>query len=311
MNKRLAASIGLLFTALIWGSTFSITKVALTDTDPMLFLFTRFCAATASLALLWIARFPGARRNRTRLGQPTQTKSVKPGIILGLIFAAGYVTQTEGLRFTTATASGFITGMNVVFVGLMYSLLNRKLPSWQNQLGILLATIGLLAITVSGQLTITLGDMLTLVCAVFFGLHIVVTEIYSRRVDPIEVALVQATVVCLVTLTLTLSRGIPIHLSGMPPRALVAAVYCGILATSVALVIQTLAQRVASSIETAIAYSMEPVFSALFAFTFLRETPGLRTLIGGLLIFAGIVTVNLSKTREPEPRGSCSKKTSF
>ncbi|HQD18567.1 MAG TPA: DMT family transporter [Bacillota bacterium] len=304
VNKRLAANVGLLITAVIWGSTFSITKVALTDVDPMLFLFVRFAAALATLALLSAVRLLSSR-NRPEAYRLTLTRALRPGIILGLIFAIGYVTQTEGLRYTTATASGFITGMNVVFVGLMYSILNRRIPARHSLIGIALATVGLLTISVSGRLTIARGDLLTLICAVFFGLHIVVTEVYARHVDPVEVALVQAAVLCLVTLILTQAQGVSMRPYEISARALAAALYCGIFATSVALVIQTLAQRVTSSVDTAIIYSMEPVFSAVFAFAFLREAPTLQTLAGGLLIFAGVVTVNLSEAREPEPRVSC------
>jgi len=82
MNTRLAANLGLLITALIWGSTFSITKVALADVDPTVFLFTRFCAATASLVLSCLARIL-IRPSWIGAVRSALAESIKPGIVLG------------------------------------------------------------------------------------------------------------------------------------------------------------------------------------------------------------------------------------
>jgi drug/metabolite transporter (DMT)-like permease len=306
MSNRIAADIGLLFIAVIWGSTFGITKTAVADVDPMLFLFVRFTAATASLLPVYAVRAV-QRRRLGAAGPPGLTESIKPGIALGLIFAAGFIAQTEGLRLTSATASGFITGMNVILVAVIHSLLVRSLPPTRVRIGILLATAGLLTIALQKGLSLASGDIITLVCAVFFGLHIVATDRWARAVDPVAVVLVQAALIALITLALSVSRGSHADLTRISGSAMLAAVYCGILATSVALVIQTTAQRIASSIETAMIYSMEPVFAALFAFLFFGEHPGARTLVGGLMIVAGIVAVNLNPPRRPVPTGSCSR----
>jgi drug/metabolite transporter (DMT)-like permease len=307
MNNRIAADIGLLFIALIWGSTFGITKTAVADVDPMLFLFVRFAAATVSLLPVYAVGAVRRRRPGTA-GRPGLAESIRPGIALGLIFAVGFIAQVEGLRLTSATASGFITGMNVIFVAVVHSLLVRSLPPVRVRIGILLATAGLLTIALQGGLSFARGDIITLVCAVFFGLHIVATDRHARAVDPVAVVLVQAALIALITLALSVSRGSHADLCRIPSSAVLAAVYCGILATSVALVIQTTAQRIASSIETAMIYSMEPVFAALFAFLFFGENPGTKTLIGGLMILAGILAVNLDRSRRPVATVSCSGK---
>lgn len=297
MNNRVTADIGLLLIALVWGSTFGVTKAALAAVDPMWFLFIRFAAATACLVPVYVARRLHRRRSLTNT-TPGLRQSIRPGVLLGLVFAVGYIAQTEGLRLTSATASGFITGMNVVFVAIMHALLTRRLPPPRSQIGVLLATTGLLTITVSQGFTLGRGDLITLVCAVFFGLHIVATERYTHQVDPVAVVLVQTALIALITLVLSSARGVSVRLSDAPASAIWAALYCGVFATSLALVVQTVAQRVTSAIETAIAYSMEPVFSALFAFALFGEDPGIKTLIGGVMILAGIITVNLSKSRQ-------------
>ena len=195
--------------------------------------------------------------------------------------------------------------MNVILVAVIHSLLVRSLPPTRVRIGILLATAGLLTIALQKGLSLASGDIITLVCAVFFGLHIVATDRWARAVDPVAVVLVQAALIALITLALSVSRGSHADLTRISGSAMLAAVYCGILATSVALVIQT--THSASSIETAMIYSMEPVFAALFAFLFFGEHPGARTLVGGLMIVAGIVAVNLNPPRRPVPTGSCSR----
>jgi drug/metabolite transporter (DMT)-like permease len=306
MSNRIAADIGLLFIAVVWGSTFGVMKTAVADVDPMLFLFVRFTAAT--MGLLPVYAVSAVRRRRLgATDRPGLAESFKPGIALGLIFAAGFIAQVEGLRLTSATASGFITGMNVILVAVVHSLLIRSLPPIRVRIGILLATAGLLTIAVQKGLSFAPGDIITFVCAVFFGLHIVATDRYARSVDPVAVVLVQAVLIALITLALSVLRGSIADINRIPSTALLAAIYCGILATSVALVIQTAAQRIASSIETAMIYSLEPVFAALFAFLFFGENPGARTLVGGLMILAGILAVNLSPSRHAVPTESYSR----
>jgi drug/metabolite transporter (DMT)-like permease len=305
MNNRVAARIGLLLTALVWGSTFGLTKIALADVDPVLFLFIRFSVATLSLVPVYLIRRSAAAHDKHLSPSRGLRESAGPGVILGLIYAVGYVAQTVGLRSTSATTSGFITGMNVVFVAVLFSLINRRLPTKPGLAGVLLATAGLLTITVTGRLTLARGDAMTLVCAVFFALHIVATERYAKSVDPVAVTLVQTALISVVTLILCLIRAIPINLRDVSATALLSALYCGVLATSAAFVVQTAAQRVASSIETAIAYSMEPVFAAAFASVFVGEDPSLRVIAGGAMILAGMVTVGLSQSRSSESTGSC------
>lgn len=306
MNNRVAAGIGLLLIALVWGSTFGLTKISLADIDPMLFLFIRFSAATVCLVPAYLIRRAAPVHDQHWSPSRGLRESIGPGILLGSVYAVGYIAQTEGLRFTSATTSGFITGMNVIFVAVLFSLINRRLPTRPCRMGVLLATAGLLTITVTGPLTLARGDAITLVCAVFFALHIVATERYAKSVDPVAVALVQTALISIVTLVLCLIRGVPISLRGVPATALLSALYCGVLATSAAIVVQTVAQRVASSIETAIAYSMEPVFAAVFASAFFGEEPSLRVIIGGAMILSGMVTVSLCQSQSSAPTGSCS-----
>jgi drug/metabolite transporter (DMT)-like permease len=164
-HKFLIADLLLIITAMIWGWTFIIIKWSVASIDPYFFIYSRFLVAFILLMILFHSRIKQHWRS-----------CLKPGIILGLILALGFITQTLGLKYTTASASGFITGLNVILVTVFAAIITRKLPNKIVLLGILAATAGLLLLTFKGSLEFGKGDLLTLACAALFALHIVYTE---------------------------------------------------------------------------------------------------------------------------------------
>ena len=112
--KSLLAEFGLLYATAIWGATFFIVKDSLASVDAVVMVGYRFLLAAAVLAVgLKIARKP-------------LFLYWKPSLILGIILWSLYISQTIGLKYTTASNSGFITGLFVAFVPVFTYLLNRK-----------------------------------------------------------------------------------------------------------------------------------------------------------------------------------------
>src|SRR2546421_190030 len=155
---------------LIWGSTFVLVQAALKDISPILFFSIRFSIASAALALLFRAR--------------AQYRPTRGGLIAGGCLFAGYLFQTVGLQFTTASKSAFITGLAIPLVPLLTSLVYLSRPRIFELAGVICASTGMGLMTLQGEtLTISRGDLLTFFCAVAFAAHIIALGHYSGRVS--------------------------------------------------------------------------------------------------------------------------------
>lgn len=123
---------GLVLVCVVWGATFVTVKEAVADAHPVTFLALRFALAFVALGSLF-AR--DVVRNWRRLA--------RPGAILGFWLWAGYAFQTAGLRYTQASRAGFITGLSVVIVPVLSSVLLKARPSARALAGVALALVGL------------------------------------------------------------------------------------------------------------------------------------------------------------------------
>ena len=267
----------LLLSALFWGGTFVVVKQAVAAADPILFIGARFLLA----AIMLVVIFPRVLRRNLR-------DALRPGITLGLMLTAGYITQTLGLQLTTATASGFITGLSIILVTVFDILITRKSPGIPALTGVICGTIGLLLLSFrGGRLEFATGDLLTLACAFAFALHITLTGRYAPKCEPIALSTVQFTVVAVICLTYSLlfkQQPLTPLWSVWPAVA-----FTGIFASGLAFLFQTMAQRHVSTVQTAIILAAEPLFAALFGRLVLKEQTGWVLIAGGLLIVSGMI----------------------
>src|SRR5690554_1505858 len=160
--KRWQADLALAFVALIWGSTFVVVKNALDTVGPLTYVAWRFWLAAIFLAALFHRR---ARRVRRA--------ELLAGGLIGVWLALGYLFQTVGLQTTTSAKAGFITGLSVVIVPVLATLLLRRPPGRGAVIGIAAATVGLGFLSLDRNLSVQEGDLWVLGCAFAFALHIV------------------------------------------------------------------------------------------------------------------------------------------
>jgi drug/metabolite transporter (DMT)-like permease len=208
-------------------------------------------------------------------------------LLMGLALFAGYAFQTFGLRLTTPAKAGFITGLSVVIVPVVSTLALRQRLSKGVWLGVGLATAGLALLSLQVGLSMSPGDLLVLACAVAFACQILLTGRFAPRWDPLLLAFGQIVVVAIAAGAAALLLERPSMPTG---SVLFAAAFTGILATSLAFGIQTVAQRFTSPTRTALVFATEPVFAALFSFLLIGELLGLRQAVGCALILAGMIT---------------------
>ncbi len=275
----------LLLTTLIWGATFPATKAALDQIPPLSFLFLRFLlgAILVGLCLLLMARPVSTDRAVLRAG----------AIATGWLFL-GYVLQTVGLGYTTASNSAFITTLYVVFVPLILRRFGSR--SW---LAAGIATVGLWCL-VKPATSVNLGDLLTLGCAVAFAAHMACLERYTRELDATSLFLWQ--LVAMSGLMLVAMVWEQPALSAFEPTAVLAIglAVTGVLAT-LAFAVQMWAQQLLPAQQVALIFSLEPAYAAWLAWYFLGESLDWLGWVGsGLILLAVIIGSLGASVSEPD-----------
>lgn len=276
--KGIQAEIYLLGIVVIWGSTFAIIKGILDQIMPFTFLAYRFFWAAFILGLIFWKRLKNI--DKIILGK---------GFLIGIFLFLGFTFQTVGLKYTTATKAGFITGLSVILVPIISHFFIREKISKNSIIGVILAVIGLWFLNYNSSFIFNFGDFLVLLCAVSFAMHIISVGLYARKVDYVLLVIVQLTTVFVLSFLMALFFERPgIHLY-YPSGVWWSIILTGIFATALAFYMQNKFQRYSTATKTAIIFSGEPIFGAIFAYLLLGEKVGLIAWIGGLLIIFGMI----------------------
>ena len=284
-HSKLLATAALLGTTAAWGSTFFMIKDLLDRVPTLDFLAVRF--TIAGLVMLAIA-------HRAVFGLDRRT--VRQALIVGLIYGVAQILQTAGLAHTAASVSGFITGMYVVCTPLLAAVLLKTRITAMTWGAVALATAGLAVLTLNG-VSVGYGEVLTLVAAMLYALHIVALGAWSTARDALGMSVVQLLVIAVICLVATAPDGLVLPDNG---RDWAAVVYMALVAGALGLLAQTWAQSQLSPTRTAIIMSMEPVFAAFFAVLFGGEEVALRMVLGGAMVLAAMLLVELSPGRQVE-----------
>lgn len=292
--SSLRADLSLVAISFIWGATFVIVKDALEDVSTLLFLSLRFSFATVLL-------FAVFRRRHARA--PLDRRSFQGGLLCGTFLFLGYGFQTTGLRFTTASRSAFITGLYIVIVPLLASLLARRGPRRLELAAVAAAVAGTALLTSSAAgFGINAGDLMTLVCAFAFSAHIVAVAHWTHKMDHEWLSLLQVGAVAAWSLATFGWLETP-HLE-WTPRLIFALAATGMLATALSFSLYTWAQRHTTATRAALIFALEPVFAGLVAWLYAGEAWTRGSLAGAALILIAILLVELKppKDRAPDRR---------
>jgi len=283
-KARVMADLGLFWSAAIWGSTFFIVKGALENIDPIILVGYRFMLAGLILLIYVLA---SGRSLRHHWG---------PAAFLSIVLWLLYIPQTIGLEYTTASNSGFITGLFVAFVPLFMWAIFRKRPGRIDIMATLIALAGLWILT-GGMHDVNRGDMLTLLAAVTYALHILFVDKYLKQgADPFVLTCQQFLLVGAFSLVAGLVLDLPFEVSSTDVIWVV--LFLAIFPTFTAFLIQVLAQRITAPFKVSLIFSLEPVFAALFAWTLGGEDFVTHRALGGLLIFSALVISSFGSARK-------------
>jgi drug/metabolite transporter (DMT)-like permease len=284
VNKRITAELFLLGTTFIWGGTFVIVKVGLEDISPMLLVAVRFSIATALFSLFFYKQILPMRR-----------EALRKGSWLGLLLFLGFVLQTVGLNGTTPSKSAFITGTLVIFTPIFQFIIEKRAPKIGNIFGIVVVTVGLWFLTAPASSLLrfgfSLGDGLTLLCAVVFGAYIVYLDLISKEVDIPQLTFLQM-------FSTSIYAWVSVFIFERPrflPTANVlwTLAYSATLATILTTYVQTRYQRDTTPTRAAIIFTLEPVWAAVLSYLMINETIGPTGMLGAGLIILGILISEL------------------
>ncbi|WP_233585920.1 DMT family transporter [Corallococcus sp. CA054B] len=273
----------LVLLTVFWGLTFVVVKDALAFADPFTFLTLRFIVGAAVLAV--IAR-----------GRMFAPGIIPKGLLLAVVLFLCFALQTVGLTDTTPSRAAFLTGLNVLFVPLLSMVLLRRMPRWGTSVGVVLAAVGLYWLTrptpndaMSGG-GLRLGDWLSIGCALAYAGHILLTERFATKDNALGLVAVQLigvavmSALCLPFVERKLEWSQPL---------VVAVLACGVLASAVAILVQTWGQARTSAVRAALIFALEPVFASAYSVAVGREVLGAKEWLGGALIVVGVFASEL------------------
>ena len=266
----------LLAVAAMWGISFVWMKDILDQQDVYSFLTSRFIVAAAAM----IALRPSVLKRFTK-------ELIAKGLVIGVALGSGYIFQTLGLERTTPAITGFITGLYVVFTPLIASIFLKERLTKAMWGYVFLAVLGLGILSVEGW-SIGVGEILVLISAVLFAIHIILLGSWSKNFDAYALTVMQL-------IGCALLASIPASINGFvaPPDTQVwgVIIFTALFATAIAFVIQTWSQARISTTKVAVILTMEVVFAALFSFMYGMEPFTLRLALGGTLVLIAMLAI--------------------
>ena len=287
INKKIKikAEVILLGVVIIWGYTFPVIKNVLNIIPPFTFLTYRFFLAFSLIYLIF--------RNRLRR---INSLTIKKGFLVGLFLFLGYFGQTVGTQFTTATKTAFITGISVVIVPIISYFWTREKIYRNSAIGVLLAMIGLWLMNTNGTIYhINLGDSLVFLGAIGFALYIVAVDIYTKKLDYVQLVFIQLITVSLMSFLMAIIYEKEALTFSYNSYVWWAVILNGVFATALAIYLQNRFQKYSNPTKIAIIFSAEPVFGALFSYLILGETIGIFGFMGGVAIFSGMFVAQIEQ----------------
>lgn len=288
MNKRLTSNCLLILTALIWGFAFVAQKEASGYIGSLTFIAIRFFLGTMALVPVILIFERDDLKDKAKF-----LTTFKCGVITGCFLFTASLLQQVGIAVSSqASKAGFITGLYTVLVPIIGIFMGKKarVNIW---IGAILAVIGLYMVSVVGAPVVEFGDLLLLIGAFFWAGHILSIDKFIDRVSPIKFSAVQFITSSILGFVLLPFFELSTFSVANIMSAGMSLLYAGIMSSGVAYTLQVIGQKHSGPTESAIIFSLESVFCAVGCMLLLGETMSLTSVIGCVMIFAGIILSQL------------------
>ncbi|WP_010676802.1 DMT family transporter [Bacillus timonensis] len=274
--RKYMGELGLTFVAIIWGSGFVASAVSLDHYTPYQILAIRFFVGVILLSLVFFKKLKHIKKS-----------TIMKGTIIGIFLYLAFALQTVGLVYTTPSKNAFLTAVNVVIVPIIaFFIFKRKMDKFE-LLGAVLAVtgVGVLSLQLSGG--VNFGDFLTLLCAVGFAFHIFYTAQFVKDEDPVLLTVIQMAAATVLGFIVVLFKGETDFTASV--EGVSAVLYLGVFSTTIAFLLQTVAQKFTTETNAAIILSTEAFWGMVFSVIILSEVLTVRMIIGAIVILLAII----------------------
>lgn len=276
-RKALTADISLLLVALIWGGGFIAAKVALSSITPFYLLSFRFLCSGFILYVIFFKKMIRIDR-----------QSFMAGIVLGSILYAGQTFQTIGLKYTTPGKQSFLTASYAAIVPFASWMVTKKKPHVCSVLAGFLTLIGIGFLSLQQNISISFGDSLTLLFTVVYSFQIVLIGVYAEKnINPIQLTTVQ--LLSAGVFTLISAFIFEPHIQAVNSKGIIGVLYLVILNTTIAFLVQNIAQKYTSDTHASIILSLESVFGCFLSILLMGEVFTKKMVIGCIIIFIAVI----------------------
>lgn len=280
-KSRYLANFGLVLASIIWGGAYVAVMSSLDMIPPLYVMAIRFTIALIGLSLFFYKKI-----------KKISKRDLVAGLVLGVLMFLSYIFQTYGLKYTTASKNAFLTTSYVVMVPFLNWIISKKKPDSYGMFAAFLAIVGIGLLSLQGDMTMNIGDILTLMCGVFFALHLIYIDYYTVKSDPIILTILQIGIAGILSWICApiVDGAIPVITDNKAMSELVISLlYLGIASTMIGFLLQNVGQKYTEPTTAALILSMESVFGVLFSVTFLAEVLTVRMAYGCVLIFIAII----------------------
>ncbi|MBR5486270.1 MAG: DMT family transporter [Oscillospiraceae bacterium] len=275
-STGIEARICLFAAALIWGSSFVVVKDAVDVFSPFMLLAFRFTIGCLLLAFIF----------RRKLSELNKKYFINSGIIGFCLFTA-YGLQTIGITDTTPGKNAFLTAVYCVLVPFLFWITDKVKPDVFNFSAAVMCIIGIGLVSLDGDLSIRMGDALTLAGGFFYAAHMVAVAKFSKGADPVLITILQFGYCAVFS---WIVGGLFEQLPAVwTMRSTLGMLYLAVFATAVALLFQVVGQKNTPPAEAAIILSLESVLGVVFSMLLYGEQLTVRLFCGFVMIFAAVI----------------------
>lgn len=270
----------MLITTIFWGGGSVFSKQLLGELDEFTVLALRFIIGFFICLLGFRKKMKNIRK-----------KTVWNSCLLGTILFLSFLAMMFGVRITSASNSGFIMSLSVIFVPVILFLVERKGISLKEIISIAITVFGVGILCLEKNASFNTGDFLTLICAIIYAVHIIVMEKKVKDDDPIQIGILQllwAGILCLICSLIFETPGLPV--TGMGWLELL---YLGVLCTGCGFLFQSIAQTKTSATHISMIYAALPAFVAIYSLIFCGESISGRRIVGIIIMITGIALMEL------------------
>lgn len=291
MKKQVISAAELLLTAFIWGVAFVAQSVGMDYIGPFTFNCARSLIGGLVLIPLILFMKKKDKTKRTEKEKKTYHKNtVIGGVCCGIFLCAASCFQQYGIMYTTVGKAGFITALYIIIVPILGIFMGKKAAPivWGSSV---LAIVGFYLLSISGQVSINIGDILLLICAVLFSFHILVIDYFSPKGEGVTISCIQfftSGIICAILMFLFENPQISNILAAYMPI-----LYAGVMSCGVAYTLQIIGQKNMDPAIASLILSLESVFSALAGWIILGEKLSAKELTGCSLVFAAVLLAQI------------------